>query len=150
MAATKWFKPNSVATILAAADLNSIANAAAALSAAYDNTTNLDLYADFVLAIQYNAGPPAAGTKVAELYLEAAVDGTNYPSVGSSLPQKSLLIATFESRAPSTSALEYLDLYGIPILPLNQKFRLYNTSGQTLHASASMFLKMSPYQLQTA
>lgn len=144
---TKLYKPNAVATVIAAATLNSVANGSE-VEGVYDNGTNLDIWCDLILAIQYNAGPPAAGTKVVEAYILNQVDGTNYPSVTSGgVPQKSLLIAALESVAPSTSALEYLVAYGIQLFPGNNKFRLSNTSGQTLHASASMFLKIQPYQL---
>lgn len=143
----KLHKPTSVATVIAAAALNSLTNGSEA-EGTFDNSTGLDIWCDLILAIQYNAGPPAAGTKVAEIYLLPQVDGTNYPSVTSGgLPQKSLLVAAMESVAPSTSALEYLVVKGIALSPGNNKFRLSNTSGQTLHASASMFLKIQPYQL---
>lgn len=143
----RLYKPNAVATVIAAATLNSVTNGSE-VEGTYDNSTNLDIWCDLILAIQYNAGPPAAGTKVAEIYLLPQVDGTNYPSVTSGgLPQKSLLVAAMESVVPSTSALEYLIATGIQLFPGNNKFRLSNTSGQTLHASASMFLKIQPYQL---
>lgn len=144
---TIWSKVTSLQTLITTG-LDSLANGSAILSAAYDNSTALDLYADFLLAVQYGTAP-SAGTKVAELYIECAIDGTNYPSVGSSLPQKSLLVGTFETRSPSTSALEYLVIYGIP-LPIYAtiKFRIYNTSGQTYKDNTSnKFLKMQPYRL---
>lgn len=144
----RLYAPNSVLTILTAGNLNSLSNGSEA-EGTFDNGTNLDLMVDLILAIQYNAGPPSAGTKVAEVYLLGQPDGTNYATVGSDgIPQKSLLVAALESRAPSTSALEYLVAYGIPLLPGNNKFRLSNTSGQTLHSSASMFLKGRVYQYQ--
>lgn len=143
----KLYKPNAVATVIAAAALNSLTNGSE-VEAAYDNSTNLDMWCDLILAIQYNAGPPAAGIVVAKIYNLRQVDGTNYPTVTSGgLPQESLLVAALVSQAPSTSALEYLVAYQIPLFPGNNKFRLSNTSGQTLHASASMFLKIQPYQL---
>lgn len=143
----RLYKPNSVATVIAAATLNSVTNGSE-VEGTYDNSTNLDIWCDLILAIQYNAGPPAAGTIVAKIYQLNQVDGTNYPTVTSGgLPQESLLVAALVSQAPSTSALEYLVAYQIPLFPGNNKFRLSNTSGQTLHASASMFLKIAPYQL---
>src|SRR6266568_8925846 len=147
----RLYVPNAVATLLTAGNLNSLANNASITGSAYANGTTLDLFMDVLLAIQYNSGPPAAGLKVGELYLLSDVDGTNYPTaVSAGLPQKSLLVAAFESRVPSTSALEYLAAYGIPLTPGNIKALFLNTSGVTLHASASMFLKARVYQLQAS
>lgn len=143
----KLYKPTSAATVIAAATLNSVTNGSE-VEGTYDNSTALDLWADVILAIQYNSGPPAAGIVVAKIYNLRQVDGTNYPTVTSGgLPQESLLVAALVSQAPSTSALEYLVAYQIPLFPGNNKFRLSNVSGVTLHASASMFLKLQPYQL---
>lgn len=143
----KLHKPTAVATVIAAAALQSLANGAEA-EGTLDNSTGLDIWCDLILAVQYNAGPPVAGVKVAEIYLLPQVDGANYPSITSEgLPQKSLLVAALESVAPSTSVLEYLVATGIQLFPGNNKFRISNTSGQAFHASASMFLKIQPYQL---
>ena len=120
-------------------------------SGVYDNTTALDMYADFQLTIQYNSGPPAAGTKVAELYILPLVDGTNPASqVSGGQPQKALLVATFESVLPSTSAVEYLDALGIPLPAGKFELVLKNTSGVTLKSGNVCYLKMAPFQLQAA
>lgn len=143
----KLYKPTSVATVIAAGTLNSVANAAE-VEGTYDNSTALDIWCDLILAIQYNSGPPAAGIVVAKIYQLNQVDGTNYgTNTSGGLPPDNTLIASLVSQAPSTSALEYLVAYGIPLFPGNNKFRLSNTSGVTLHSSASMFLKIQPYQL---
>lgn len=144
----KWAVPNGVQTLLTTG-LDGLTNSSWTTSSAYNNTSNLDLYADFILAIAYGTAP-AAGTKVGELYLVPAVDGTNYATQDANgQPQLSLLIGTFESRLPSTSVLEYLVINGVSIPPLNMKFAFKNTSGQTLKDnSISKFLKMQPYQLQ--
>ena len=150
MAADIKWKQGAALNTLLSTGLDDLASAAEAESAAFDNTSGLDLMADFVLAICY-AVAPAAGAKVADLYIEPAVDGTNYPSVTSGgLPQKSLLIGAFESVLPSTTVVEYLMLTGVPLPPLNLKFRLSNTSGQALKSSAvAKFLKMQAYRMQS-
>ena len=81
-----------------------------------------------------------------------SVDGTNYASVdGSNQPQKALLIATFESRNPSTSAVERLTVPGVSLPPGKFKFVLKNTSGQSFKDnSVTKTLKMRAYQLQNA
>src|SRR5512145_848239 len=103
----RLYKPNSVATVLAAGDLQNVANGGE-VEGTYDNGSNLDIWCDIILAVQYAAGPPAAGVIAAKIYNLPQVDGTNYPSVDSGgLPQASLQVASLQSVAPSTSALEY-------------------------------------------
>lgn len=156
---TKWASPTAVQTLMQTA-LDNLANNALVVSSetsgnmtggAYDNTSALDLYADFELAVCY-AAPPSAGIKVAELYLLPGIDGTNYTSVdGSSQPQKALLIATFESRNPSTSAVERLTVPGVSLPPGKFKLVVKNTSGQAFQSnSVTKTLRMRPYQLQNA
>lgn len=146
MSTIKWLA-GSISTQLSTG-LNSLADAGRAISAAYDNTSGLDLFIDAELAIAYTSSAPSAGVKVAELYMLPSVDGTNYPEGGTSItPQGALLVATFESRNGSTSAVERLMATGIPIPPFNVKFLLVNTSGKTLHASLNT-LKTTPYKMQ--
>lgn len=140
-------KPGSLASALTT-ELNSLATAGIVVSSAIDNTSNLDLYMDLRLEIKYTSSAPAAGIKVAEIYLLPSVDGTNYAEGGTSVtPQSSLLVATLESRNGSTSAFEYLAALGIPIPPLNFKLCLVNTSGKTLAATGNT-LKYQPLKLQ--
>lgn len=147
MSQVKWID-GSIATALSSG-LNSLADAGRAISSAIDNDAGLDLYCDLELAIAYTTSAPSAGVRVAELYLLPTVDGTNFAEGGTSLtPQKALLIATFESRNGSTSAVEYLVATGIPLPPRDFKLLLVNTSGKTLHASLNT-LKLRPYKLQT-
>lgn len=149
----RFYVPTGLQSLFAAADLQSLANNASVAKAFTSNGTNLDLWADLLFALQYNSVTGiSAGTKVADLYLMPQVDGTNYPTTAGSpaVPQKALYIGSLESRAPSTSALEYLALPGVAIPPYNFEILLANVSGQALHASASMFGKMQPYQQQAS
>ena len=154
---TKWAAPTAVQTLMQTA-LDGLANNTLVVSSetggnmtsgAYDNSSALDLYADFELAICY-ATAPSAGTRIAELYLLPSADGTNYASLdGSNQPQKALLIAVFESRNPSTSAVERLLVPGVSLPPGKFKLVLKNTSGQAFKDnSVTKTLKMRPYQLQ--
>ena len=155
---TTWSAPTAVQTLMTT-ELNSLATATLVVSSTtsgnqasgvYDNTAALDLYADFQLGLEYGGAAPAAGTKVAELYLLPTVDGTNYATTdASNQPQMATLVATFESRAGSTSAFEYLVAMGIPLPPQKCKWVVKNTSGHALAASGNT-LKMQPYQLQNA
>lgn len=146
MANIQWID-GSIATALSTG-LNSLADAARAISSAIDNDADLNIYCDLELAIAYTTSAPAAGTKVAEVYLLPTIDGTNFAEGSTSLtPQKSLLVATFESRNGSTSAVEYLTASGISLPPRDFKLLLVNTSGKSLHATLNT-LKVRPYKLQ--
>ena len=143
---TAWDDTTAIDTALST-DLNSLANGSRAISAGVANGTELDLYGDLELVVQYGTAP-SAGTKIAEVYLLPTVDGTNYPEGSASLtPQKALLVATFESRNPSTTAVERLVVPGIPLPPRAFKLLLVNTSGQAYAASGNT-LKIKRYKLQ--
>lgn len=114
-------------------------------SGIYDNSKPCDPFADVALAITY-ASAPTAGTKVAELYILPTVDGTNYAAIDAQFQaQLSLLVATFESRNPSTTVLEYLIAPGISLPPGLFKWIVKNTSGQNFGATGNS-LKMRPYK----
>lgn len=122
----------------------------------YDNTVNLDLYADAFLTVQYDSSFPAAGVAVAELYMLPAdsVGGSpNFPVGGDGTggsanvdPQKSLLVGVFETRNGSTSATETLAIIGIPLCPRTMRWVVKNISGKTMHQGLA--LKLKPYKLQ--
>lgn len=140
-----WDDTTSVDTLLTT-DLDSLANAARAISSAVENSER-DLYGDLELVVRYAAGPPTAGTKIAEVYIVPSVDGTNYAEGSTSVtPQKALLVASFEARSPSTSAVERLIVLGITIPPRTHKYLLVNTSGQAYY-SADNTLKIKRYKL---
>ena len=148
MADFKW--KSTAATSLLTSGLNSLADAARAVSSAFDNSTNLDEYGDLEFTVQYTTSAPSAGTKVAEVYLLPSIDGTNYAEGSTSItPQKALLVGVFESRNGSTSAVERLVVSGVSIPPDHMKFLLVNTSGKTL-ASSGNTLKIRPYKVQSA
>ncbi len=146
--AFKLATPNAASAVLST-ELNSLATAGLAISSsAYSG--NLDPFADIELAVKYTTSAPAAGTKVAELYLVPTIDGTNYAEGSASVnPQKALLIAVFESRNGSTSAFERLVQLGVSLPPGSFKFVLLNTSGKTL-ASSGNTVTIRPYQYQGA
>ena len=149
----RFYVPTALQTVFAAGDLQNLANNASIAKAYTGNGTALDLWADLLFALQYaSITGISAGTKVADVYLLPQVDAANYPTTAGSpaIPQKSLYIGSLESRNPSTTALEYLSLPGIAIPPYNFELLLANVSGQALHASASMFGKMQPYQQQAS
>jgi hypothetical protein len=136
------------ATNALSTELNSLADAGRQISSAIDNSSNLDLYMDLELAVQYTSSAPTAGQKVAEVYLVPTTDGTNYAEGSTSItPQQALLVATFESRNGSTSAVERLASLGIPIPVGSFKLELVNTSGKT-YASSGNTLKYRTYKLQ--
>ena len=138
-------------------ELDSLANGALVVSSVvntgnlengiYDNSDALDSVGDIELAVTYGSAP-AAGTKVAELYLLPTIDGTNFATVdANNQPQLALLVATFESRLPSTTVTEYLHAPGIALPPGSFKFVIKNTSGQAFSTSSvAKTLRMRAYK----
>lgn len=142
-------KAGVTATDALTTGLDSLANGARAISAAIDNSTNLDMFMDLQLKVKYTTTAPAAGVITAEVYLIPSVDGTNYGEGGTGLtPQASRLVATFESRNGSTSTFEYLNSLGIPIPIGSFKLLLVNKSGYA-YASADNLLTYRTYKLQS-
>lgn len=117
-----------------------------AISAAIDNSTNLDLFDDLQLSVTF-ASAPTAGT-VVELYLLPSVDaGTDYPDGSTTvLPQSALFVAGFAVRAVSTA--QVLVVRGVALPPGLFKYLVQNTTNQAFPATGST-LERSPYQLQS-
>jgi len=135
-----------VSVIMSGADLLDAKRKAAD----YDNSTNLAPYGHFFLVVQYNTSAPAAGVKVAELYILPEDGSAGYPVGGDGTvgwdydPQESLLVGSFVTRAASTTATETLV---VPWVALSPKMRvvLKNTSGKTFEgATPNYFLYMKP------
>lgn len=132
--------------------IEALTSGSSALSVAYDNGAagTLDLYADFHLQVSYaGVASITTGDKVADLYLLPSVDDTNFAATGNTLPQKLLLIGSFETVAPATGSYEFLMLPGIPLPARNMLFLIQNTSVETLGSCGNVLL-MKPYTIQTS
>jgi hypothetical protein len=117
-----------------------------AISAAIDNSTNLDLFDNLELSVDF-VSAPTVGT-VVELYLLPSVDdGTTYPDGSASvLPQSSLYVGGFAVRAVTT--LQIMVLRGVALPPGPFKYVVQNTTNQAFPATGST-LRRNPYQLQS-
>jgi hypothetical protein len=103
-----------------------------------DNSTALDLFADFELVCTYGVAP-AAGA-IVELYLLPSVDGTNYPDASTAIvPQASLYVGGFALRAVTTA--QRMVLRAIPLPSGLFKVLVQNTAGQAMAATGNT-LKM--------
>ena len=127
-------------------ELNSLATAtASAAGTAQDNSSNLDLFADFMLAVTFGTAP-TAGSSV-DLYILPSVDGgTTYSDTpAATSPPKELLAGSFYVRAV-TSAQEI----ALPNVSIPEKFKccLINNAGQTMAASGNT-LKYQSWHLQS-
>lgn len=146
MPSVKW--EDGSATTALSTELNSLADAGRAISAAIDNDAGLYLYADLELVVSY-ATAPTAGTTAAEVYLLPTVDGTNYPEGSSTVtPQAALLVGSFEVRLGTTGP-ERLVLRGVDLPARDFKLLLCNKSGRAFTASGNT-LKVRPYRVQSA
>lgn len=128
-------------------ELNSLAaTTGKAISAALDNTTDLDIWADFELKVTFGTAPTL--NTIVELYLLPSLDaGTTYPDgSGSVLPPPSLYVAGFPVRAVNTA--QVLVVRGIPLPPGLFKVLVQNTTSQAFPASGST-LRMNTYAMQS-
>lgn len=136
-------------------ELNSLANGSAAIaSTAYDNATNLAMWATFELNVTYGTNPTAGS--LVSLYLVPSADGTNYADAttgASPLVSPAYYVGAFWLRAVTTAqrvALANSGPAGLVALP-GLKFKCYviNSSGQTMAASGNT-LSMTTFGVQTA
>jgi hypothetical protein len=126
-------------------ELNSLATATAtAAGPAQDNSSNLDLYADFVLSVTFGTNPTAGAT--VDLYLLPSVDGgTNYAdAVVAATPARNMLVGSFYCRAVTTAQI--MTVTNVPI-PEKFKMMVVNNSGQSFPASGST-VKYQSWHLQ--
>lgn len=112
-------------------ELNALANGSAIIGAAIDNTTNLDLWADFQLNVDF-VSAPTAGTAV-DLYLIPSLDGTNYADSGAVLGP--YYIGSFPMVA--TTAAQIAVVTRVPLIPGKFKPYVVNNSGQAFPATGS-------------
>ncbi len=113
-------------------ELNSLSNgSASSASSAIDNTTNLDLYADFELVIAAQGSARSTGATVG-LYMTTSLDGTNYDDAASATAE---LIATFSLDAATTARRR--TVRDVPIPPALFKVFVVNNTGQAFASSGS-------------
>ena len=133
----------AIASVLTT-DLNSLTNGStSAASAALDNTTALDLFADLTLTIATQGGARSAGANVA-VFIVQALDGTNYDDVHSGTAE---LVALFTLDAATTARQS--TRRDVPIPPGLYKFFVVNNTGQTLAASGNI-LEHRMHSIETA
>src|SRR6266496_1461181 len=128
-------------------ELNALAaTTGKAISAAIDNSTNLDLFDDLELAVTF-ATAPVAGT-IVEVYLLPSIDGgTVYPDGGTAIDaQPTLYVGGFQVRAVNTA--QKLMLRGVALPPGLFKYLVKNTTGQAFPATGST-LRRNPWQLKS-
>jgi hypothetical protein len=148
MSATIQLGPYRGVTTAMSTELNALgATTGKAISSAIDNSTDLDLFANLELAVDFVSAPTA--NTIIEVYLLPAVDdtGTVYPDGSSSiLPQSSLYVGGFAVRAVTSA--QVMMLRGIALPPGFYKWLVQNTTNQAFPATGST-LRANCYQLQS-
>ncbi len=140
----------SISTV-ASTELNSLASAALALGAEYDNTSNLYLFGLFEVNVTFGSSPTANTT--IDLYLIPAPDGTNYDDAvtgASGTAPAQCYIGSAPVRAV-TSAQKIpigLGLTLVNLPPLKFKIAVKNGTNQSFPASGST-VKMIAYRYQS-
>lgn len=142
MALTTHAAYTQTAVTVLSTGLNALANTTnSAASAAIDNTTNLDLYADFTFLV--GAQTARTGTPTVELYITPAMDGTNYDDALETINDR---IAVFKLDLTVTS--RRVTVRDVPIPPGLFKVYLRNLSSQTLTATGNT-VTMRTHSLKT-
>lgn len=115
-------------------ELNSLANGAfSAVSGIYDNTTNLDEWAAFVIDLA--SLTPTTGAYL-QIFLIDSLDGTNYEDAASSTnPGAHQLVATVSLTAAVGTRRAVTAAFRLP--PGKMKWVLKNSSGVAFAASAN-------------
>jgi hypothetical protein len=130
----KWNAP-SITTILST-ELNSLANnTMSAASAVYDNSSNLNLYADIEVVLASLS--PSAGSRV-DLYILCAEDGTNYPAQSDAdfrLTGTQLLVSIPTGIA--ATAAQRIVVRNVVLPPSKIEIKLDNQTGVSLNASGN-------------
>lgn len=151
MAENKLLRDSALAVVI---DDNAALTNGTRAAGDYDNATELDMFCEAYLQVQYDAGPPAAGTRVADLYvLPGDGAGTQlYPDGGDAGlgqdddPQADFFVGSFVSINPSLTVNELLGLPRIPLYGHGNRFVLKNTSGQTFDSTWELRIKPSKTQ----
>lgn len=147
VAAVNWEAAASGSSVLTT-ELNSLANnTMSAASGAYDNGTNLDIYAWFELNVTFGTNPSDTPPTV-DLYMAKALDGTNYETapVTGGAGQQHEFVGSFTVLA-NTSA-QRITLGPVLLPPCKVKFYLDNQTGQTMAASGNT-LHVYPANLES-
>ena len=135
----------STSTLLST-ELNSLANnTGSALGTEVNNSTALEIYADFELLVTFGTNPTDGS--LVELYIAGALDGTNYEDGSSTVQLRTHYVGGFPVRAVTSA--QRIPLRRIPIPPCKYKAYVVNKTGQTT-ASSGNTVKAFPYHFQSA
>ncbi len=140
----KWNTPTSIASILTT-ELNSLGNnTMCSASADYDNSTNLNIYADIELVLASLS--PSAGAYVAVYILEAP-DNSNYPAQSDAdLRLTTTQLLCIIPIGTTASTAQRVTVRNLVLPPSHFKLKLDNQTGVSLNASGNT-LKLLAYNI---
>jgi hypothetical protein len=132
MATTSLKAYTVTGTTVLSTELNSLTNnSLCSASSAFDNSTNLAIWADFELVLAAQGVARSAGA-TCTLFMSAAPDGTNYTDA----TVEGEIAAVFAFDAATTARRHFRRGFELPPLA-TIKFYLVNSTGQTLAASGN-------------
>lgn len=146
MATVKWLAPEAIVTSLDN-ELDALADAATALSAAIDNETDLYTYIDLEVYLAAQGSARAADAVVTVAILPS-VDGTNYDAGDQAAALRADVTQVVLGFDAATTA-RYKTAVNVPIPPLKFKLLFINDTGQALAANSST-LKYRRHNAQVA
>ena len=144
----------TVTVLSGASELNSLANAnlgavsGTGSGVALDNTSALNLYADFEFISGTLGSNGTLGNSV-DLYWSTSLDGTNYdtfPATGTQAPPSYQKVGSFY--LPTAATSYKLHIWRWPLIAGKMKFAVLNNSGVALPASGASVVAY-PYSMQS-
>lgn len=122
----------AIASVLTT-ELNGLVNATvSAASAALDNGTNLDMFADLTMTVGLQA-LARTGNPTVSVYIIQAVDGVNYDRVNTSTAEP-VAVFTYDLATDLTQSTRR----DIPIPPGLYKYFLVNSTGRDFPATGNL------------
>lgn len=133
MATSKWTAYTTTAATILSTEFNSLANlGVTAAGTAFDNTSNLDMMADFELNLAAQGSARSAGANIA-LYLSFSLDGTNYTDALASVAEP---VGAFTLDAATNA--RRAAIRGVSLSPGKFKAVAENRTGQAFAASGTV------------
>jgi hypothetical protein len=144
MATTKHKAYTAAIASALTTELNTLGSGStSSASAAIDNSSGLDLFADLTLTVAAQGGARSASANVS-VYLTQALDGTNYDDAHAGTAE---LVAVFSLDAATTARQS--SRRDVPVPPGLFKLFAVNNTGQPLAASGNL-VEYRMHSIETA
>lgn len=143
MATAKWSTPSAQGANIASTTLNSLANGSTSSFVTYDNSTNLDLYANVEIDLG-SITPTTGGSITLRVFTTANAGGSVPDATGSVGGGDTYTVPLTTSASAKVVIIPMVRLY-----PFSMRLCVTNNSGVSLAASGNA-LKVQPFNESVA